>query len=124
MLQDVWATLVEVISNRFVPPAFNVHKVFFEADVKDASCFADVEFSAFGTMNDIYSVLRQAVELYRHVHLGFGTTNGGAGVDEGICSAVFLITRCSLRLADASHQHATDIGVAFECDQWWLTEDM
>ena len=46
-------SLVEVISNRFASPVFNVRKVFFEAGVKGASNFTDVDLSAFGAMNDI-----------------------------------------------------------------------
>ena len=34
---DIAVSLVEVISNRFVSPAFNVRKVFFEAGVTGAS---------------------------------------------------------------------------------------
>ena len=62
-------SLVKVIGNRFVSSVFNVCKVFFEAGVKGASTFTNVELSAFGTMNDIYSVVRHAVELLFDVHL-------------------------------------------------------
>ena len=62
-------SLVEVISNTFVSAVFNVCKVFFEVGVKGASSFTNVELSAFGTMNDIYSVVRHAVELLFDVHL-------------------------------------------------------
>ena len=65
--------LVEVISNRFVSPVFNVSMVFFEAGVKGVSSFTDVELSAFGVMNDVYNVVRQAVELLRDVHLGLSS---------------------------------------------------
>ena len=37
------------------------HKVFFEVGVKGASSFTDVELSASGAMNDINSVVHQAV---------------------------------------------------------------
>ena len=67
---DGIASLVKVFSNSFVAPVFNVRKVFLEAGVKGASSFADVELSALGTMNDVYSVVCQAVELLRDVHLG------------------------------------------------------
>ena len=79
---NVVAGLVEVISNRFVSAVFNVRKVFFEAGVKGVSSFADVELSAFGTMNDVYNVVCQAVELLRDVHLGLRASNVGAGADE------------------------------------------
>ena len=59
---DGVVSLVEVISNRFVSPVFNVRKVFFEVGVPGASSFTDVELCAFGAMNDVYSVVRQAVE--------------------------------------------------------------
>ena len=67
-VMDSVASLTEVIRNRFVSQAFNVRNVFFEAGVKGASSFPDVEFSAFGTVNDVYNVVRQAVELFRDVH--------------------------------------------------------
>ena len=67
---DGIASLVKVFSNSFVAPVFNVRKVFFEAGVKGASSFDDVELSALGTMSDVYSVVCQAVELLRDVHLG------------------------------------------------------
>ena len=44
-------SLVEVISNRFVSPAFNVREVFFEAGVKGASSFIEVELSASSARN-------------------------------------------------------------------------
>ena len=65
---DGVASLTEVIRNRFVSQVFNVRNVFFEAGVKGASSFPDVEFSAFGTVNDVYNVVRQAVEMFRDVH--------------------------------------------------------
>ena len=83
--------LVEVISNRFVSPVFNVSMVFFEAGVKGASSFTDAELSAFGVMNDVYNVVRQAVELLRDVHLGLRVSNVGVGVDERTCSTFCLI---------------------------------
>ena len=61
---------------------FNVHKMFFEAGVKGASSFTDVELSTSGAMNDVYSVVRQAVELLCDVHLGLGASNVGVGADE------------------------------------------
>ena len=67
-VMDGVASLIEVIRNRFVSQVFNVRNVFFEAGVKGASSFPDVEVSAFGTVNDVYNVVRQAVELFRDVH--------------------------------------------------------
>ena len=64
------ASLVEVISNRFVSPVFKVRKVFFEPGVKGASSFTDVALSAFSAINDVYTVVCQAVELLSDVHLG------------------------------------------------------
>ena len=82
MFVDGATSLAEAISNRFVSPASNVCKAFFEADVEGAPSFADVELSAFGAMNDVYSVVRQAVELLCDVHLGLGASTGGVGADE------------------------------------------
>ena len=80
-----------MIGNRFVPPVFNVRKVFFEVGVKGTSSFADVELSAFGTMNDVYNVVCQAVELLRCVHLGLRASNVGVGANESTCSTFCLI---------------------------------
>ena len=66
---NVVVSLVEAISNRFISLVFNVCNVFFEAGVKGASTFTDVELSAFGTMNDVYSAVHWAVELLFDVHL-------------------------------------------------------
>ena len=44
---DGVASLVKVISNRFVSLVFNISKVFFEAGVKGVSSFTNVEY---GTM--------------------------------------------------------------------------
>ena len=51
--------------------------MFFEAPgVKGASSFTNVErLSALGAMNDVYNVVRQAVELLRDVHLGLKATD-------------------------------------------------
>ena len=65
---DGVASLVEAIRNRLVSPVFNVGNVFFEAGVKGACSFPDVELSAFGTWSDVCNVVRQAVELFRDVH--------------------------------------------------------
>ena len=47
--------------------------------------------SAFGAMNDIHSVVRQAVELFYDVRLRLGTSNVGIGADEKTCSTFCLI---------------------------------
>ena len=69
---------------------FNIHKMFFEVGVKGVSSFSDVELSTFGTMNDVYSVVRQAVELFCDVHLGVRAINTGVGADERTCSTFCL----------------------------------
>ena len=65
--------------------------MFFEPGVKGASSFTDVELSAFCAMNDVYNVVRQAVELLSDVHLGLRASKVGAGANEGICSIFCLI---------------------------------
>ena len=99
---DGVVSVVEVISNRFVSPVFNVRKVFYEAGVKGASTFTDVELSAFGAVNDVYSVVRQAVKLFCDVHLGLSTSNAGVGADERTCSTFCLI--CLLYTSDAADE--------------------
>ena len=81
VLVDGVVSLVEVISNRFVSGA----------GVKGASSFTDVELSAFGAMNDVHNVVRQAAELLRDVHLGLRASNVGVGADERTCSTFCLI---------------------------------
>ena len=126
---DGVASLVEVISNRFVSLVFNISKVFFEAGVKGVSSFTNVELSAFGTMNGIYSVVCQAVELLCDVHLGLRASNVGAGADERTCSTFCLIAwsdpwcSCGCQLTQfRSLLHVMDVSVVFVCDQSWLTE--
>ena len=85
-------SLVEVISNRFVSLVFNVHRMFFDAGVNGVSSFINVELSTFGAMNDIYSVIRQAVELLHDVHLGLRASNVGVGVDEMTYSTFVLLS--------------------------------
>ena len=53
------------MSLRCLTPAIR----FFEAGVKDASSFTYVELSAFGTLNDVCNVVRQAGELFREVRV-------------------------------------------------------
>ena len=38
-----------------------------KAGVESASCFADVEFGAFGAMHNIHDVVRLAIELFGYV---------------------------------------------------------
>ena len=64
--------------------------MFFEADVKGASCFTDVELSASGAMDDVYNVVHQAVELLHDVHLGLRASNVGVDADERTCSTFCL----------------------------------
>ena len=52
---DGAASLAEVISNKFVSPVFDVHKVFFDTGVKGASSFTGAEMSVSGAVNDVYS---------------------------------------------------------------------
>ena len=91
--------------------------------VKGAYNFTDVKLSAFGAMNDVYSIVRQAVELLRDVHLGLSTSNAGVGADERTCSTFCLIAlsgpwcSCGWLMQFRSHQHVTDVSVAFEYDQ-------
>ena len=82
-----------------------------------------------GTMNGIYSVVCQAVELLCDVHLGLRASNVGAGADERTCSTFCLIAwsdpwcSCGCRLTQfRSLLHVMDVSVVFVCDQWWLTE--
>ena len=51
--KSAWATL------------YYVRKVFFEAGITCASSFTDVELNSSGAINDVYNVVRQAVELFR-----------------------------------------------------------
>ena len=45
-------------------------------------------------MNDVYNVVRQAVELFRDVHLGLRAGNAGIDADERTCSTCCLIAWC------------------------------
>ena len=62
--------MVEMVSDRLVPVVFYVSQVFLEDGVKGVSRFTDVEFGAFGSMNNVHDV-HLAVELFGDVHLGF-----------------------------------------------------
>ena len=48
---------------------FFVSQMFFEAGAEGMFRFADVEFSAFGAMNNVHDVVRLAVEMFGDVHL-------------------------------------------------------
>ena len=80
-------------------------------------------------MNDLYNVVRQVVELFRDVHLGLRASNVDVGADDRTCSTFCLIAwsgpwcSCGWLKQLRSHQQSMDVGVAFVCDQWWLTED-
>ena len=60
---------LKLVGNSFVPVVFYVSQVFFEAGVRGASRFADVEFGAFGAMINVHDVVRLAVGLFGDVHL-------------------------------------------------------
>ena len=51
------SNLVEMVSNRLVSVVFYVSQVFLEVGVEGASRFADVEFGAFGAMNNEHDVV-------------------------------------------------------------------
>ena len=85
--------MVEMVNDRFVSVVFYVSQVFLEAGVEGASCFADVEFGTFGAMNNVYNVVRLAVELFGDVHLGFRSFDADVGADEGARFAFLLVAR-------------------------------
>ena len=80
-------------------------------------------------MNDVYNVVRQAVEMLRDVHLGLRASNVGVGADERTPYTFCLIAwsgpwcSCGWLTQFRSHQHVTDVRIAFACYQRWLTED-
>ena len=59
--------------------------------MKGASSFTDVELSAFCAMNDVYNVVRQAVELFRDVYLGLTASDAGVGAVERTHSTFCLM---------------------------------
>ena len=75
--------MVEMVSDRLVSVVFYVSQVFLEAGVESASRFADVEFCAFGAMNNLPDVVRLAVDLFGDIHLGFRSLDADVGADEG-----------------------------------------
>ena len=52
------SSLVETVSDRLDPLVLYVSQVFLEAGVEGASRFADVEFGAFGAMNNVHDLVR------------------------------------------------------------------
>ena len=72
---------------------FYVSQVFLEAGVEGASHFADVEFGAFGAVNNVHYVDRLAVELFGDVHSGFRSFDADVGADEGARFAFHLVAR-------------------------------
>ena len=88
---DVVSSLVEGVGKRFFSVVFYVKQVFFEADVKGVPSFANVEFGAFGAMNNIDNVVCLSVELFGDVHLGSLDVDGGT--DEGAHFAFPLLHR-------------------------------
>ena len=72
---------------------FYVSQVFLEAGVEGAFRFADVEFGAFGAMNNVHDVVHLAVELFGDVHLGFRSLDANIGADEGARFAFLLVAR-------------------------------
>ena len=90
---DGVSSLVEMVSDRLVPVVFNVSQVSHEARVEGASRFADVEFGAFGAMNNVHDVLRLAVELFGDAHLGFRSLDADIGADEGARFAFLSVAR-------------------------------
>ena len=60
---DGVSSLVKMVSDRLVSVVFYVSQVFTEAGIEGASRFSDVEFGAFGAMNNVHDVVRLVVEL-------------------------------------------------------------
>ena len=87
------SSLVEMVSDRLVSVVNYVNQVFLEAGVEGTSRFADVEFGAFGAMNNVHDVIRLAVELFGDVHLGFRSFDVDVGADEGARFAFLLVAR-------------------------------
>ena len=90
---DGVSSFVEMVSNRLVSVVFYVSQVFLEVGVEGASRFADVEFGAFGALNNVHDVVRLAVELFGDVHLGFRSFDADVGADVGARFAFLLVAR-------------------------------
>ena len=88
---DGVSSLVEMVSDRLVSVVFYVSQVFLEAGVEGASRFANVEFGAFGAMNNVHDVVRLAVEVFGDVHLGFRSLDADVCADEGAHFAFLLV---------------------------------
>ena len=118
--------MVEMVSDSLVPLVFYVS---LEAGVAGASRFADVEFGAFGAMNNVHDV-RLAVELFGDVHLGFRSFDDDVGADEGARFAFLLVAKSGSWCSGGwlpkfrSHLHVSDNSVSFVCDQWWSAKDL
>ena len=85
--------LGEMVSDRLVPVVLYVSQVFLETSVQGVSRFADVEFGAFGAMNNVHYVDRLAVELFGDVHSGFRSFDADVGADEGARFAFLMVAR-------------------------------
>ena len=72
---------------------FYVSQVFLEAGVEGASRFADVEFGAFGAMNNVHDVVHLAVELFGDVYVGFRSLDDDVDADDGARFAFLLVSR-------------------------------
>ena len=92
-VMDGVSSLVEMVSDRLVSVVLYVSQVFLEAGVEGTSRFADVEFGAFGAMNNVHDVVRLAVELFGDVHHGFRSFDADVGADEGARFAFLLVAR-------------------------------
>ena len=90
---DGVSSLVEMVSDRLVSVVFYVSQVFLEAGVEGASRFADVEFGAFGAMNNVHDVVSLVVEQFGGVHLGFLSMDADIGADEGAGFAFLMAAR-------------------------------
>ena len=88
---DGVSTLVENVSDRLVSVVFYVSQVFLEAGVQSASHFADVEFGAFGAMNNVHDVVHLAVELFGDVYVGFRSLDDDVDADDGARFAFLLV---------------------------------
>ena len=45
--------------------------MFFKAGIECTSCFADVEFGVFSTMNHICDIISLALEMFGNIHGAF-----------------------------------------------------
>ena len=86
---------------------FYVSQVFLEAGVEGASRFADIEFCAYGAMNNVHDVVRLAVELFGDVLLGFRSFDADVGADERF--AFLLVAR------SGSWWLAAEVSIALTC---------